>query len=146
VGGHSLGQALNMSAGSEGDSLRKHISSWTTLLAVGLVSMSLADTQVAAGPEMPTGDVWQSDAGYVHLPMLGADQADDESPWHLPPSDAAVLRAYRRARYEPGARHHLPLVRLRNSGHAHRGSAADVQVVMFRCVFSVRDQQMRGIP
>ena len=128
--------------------MRKQISSSITMLAVGLVStMSLAYAQVASvGPPMPTGDVWETDAEYIHLPKLGADQADDESRWRLPPSNAAVLHANCRARYKPEARHHPPLARLRNGGHAHRESAHDVQVVLLRCVFRVPGQPMRAVP
>jgi hypothetical protein len=131
--------------------MRKHLSSLATLLGLALASpMFLAYAQVVSGsPEMPTGDVWQSDAEYNRLPMLDDVETDEEPPWSLSPTGGtAVLHANCTAHSEHEARHRLnasqkvaakhrqdlKVARLRDGRHAGPAFARRIQVVSFRCV------------
>jgi hypothetical protein len=61
---------------------------WFVIAFLSLVPLACA--QIAPGSDMPTGDVWQSDAEYIHWPMSG----DAEEPWSIsPPTNTTILRA-----------------------------------------------------
>jgi hypothetical protein len=133
------------------------------LVVAFLSSVSLACAQIAPGSEMPTGDVWQSDAEYIHWPMSGDAEAEEE-PWSIsPPTNTATLHAtctvrsqHERRRGVSAAwaasrsdkhRGDLRLARAADRRHSRRdGFPQDARLVSFQCRIEAPASEMETAP
>ena len=134
------------------------------LVVAFLSSVSLVRAQIAPANEMPTGDVWRSDAEHIRWPMSGDAEAEDEPSWDIsPPANTAVLHAdctvrsqyerRRRVSAPPAAslsdRHHENLRLVRAAGRLHtlrHGLPQDARLVSFRCRIDVPGSEMGTVP
>jgi hypothetical protein len=136
-----------------------------SLILAFVSSISLACAQIGSGgTEMPSGDVWPSDAEHIHFPTPGAAEADEEPPWNGSPStntEALHANCTARSRYErrshvsaPRAaiivdkhEQHLRLAHASDRGHSIRhGSPQNERLVSFRCRIDLPGSEIGTVP
>ena len=146
--------------------MRKQFSVRAGWLLVAFVSsVSLAYAQSASGSvEMPTGDVWISDAPHIHWPIAADAEAEDEPSWGIPPStktEALHAECTVRSQYERrnhawalrpaiiagGHREHLGLSLAAGRWHSVRHDLPQgVRFVSFRCRIDAPGSEMGRAP
>ena len=137
--------------------MRNKSSIGAVLLVLAFVcSISLACAQIGSGgAEMPSGDVWPSDAEHIHFPIPGAAEADEEPAWNSSPAtnteplhaNCTVRSRYERRNHVSASRvaiilgkhgQHLRLARAPDTGHSKRhGPPQNERLVSFRCWIDV---------
>jgi hypothetical protein len=134
------------------------------LVVAFLSSVSLARAQIAPASEMPTGDVWRSDAEHIHWPMSGDAEAEEEPSWDIsPPANTEALHADCIVRSQYERRNHAWALRPAIIAGAHRehlgpslaagrrhsvrhGHPQGVRFVSFRCRIDAPGSEMGRAP
>jgi hypothetical protein len=134
------------------------------LVVAFLSSVGLARAQIAPASEMPTGDVWRSDAEHIHRPMSGDAEAEEEPSWDISPptntgalhADCTVTSQYERRNHAwalraaiNSGRHreHLGLSLAAGRRHSVRhGLPQGVRLVSFRCRIDAPGSEMGRAP
>jgi hypothetical protein len=135
-----------------------------SLMLAFLSSVSLACAQIAPGSETPTGDVWRSDAEYVHWPMSADAEAEEEPSWDISsPTNTEVLHADCTVRSQSERRRHVSTARaaslsdrrrenlrlVRVAGRLHtlrRGLPQDARLLSFRCRIDAPSSEIGRAP
>jgi hypothetical protein len=146
--------------------MRKQSSVGAVSLIIAFVSsISLACAQIGSGnAEMPSGDVWPSDAEHIQFPTPGATEVDEEpSSNSSAPTNTEALHANCTVRsHSEGRSHvsapraaiilrkhgqHLRLAHAPDRGHSIRhGSAQNERLVSFRCRIDLPGSEIGTAP
>jgi hypothetical protein len=145
--------------------MRKQLSVGAVSLILAFVSsISLACAQIGSGnAEVPSGDVWPSDAEHIHFPTPRAAEADEEPAGNSSAANTEALHANCtvRSQYErrnhvsaPRAaiilskhRPHLRLAHAHDRGNSIRhGSPQNERLISFRCRIDLPGSEIGTAP